>query len=197
MEFSRPESWVAFPLSRRSSQLKDWTQVSHIAGGFFTSWATRELNWATTELSSVAKPCPNLCDPHGNYSKNTGMGSHFLLQGIFQTHGSNSSLLNWQADSLQLSHQGRPQLSFLPIWSVVYREWFDDDELPSPVWVPLCWVSSDPEQGCWTSSVPLLCGSLWVGPLSSLVSALSLNFFPGSCSLPVTVQVADFSHITA
>ena len=34
--------WVAFLFSRRSSQSKDQTQVSHIAGGFFTSWATRE-----------------------------------------------------------------------------------------------------------------------------------------------------------
>ena len=31
------ELWVAFPFSRRSSQAKDRTQVSHIAGGFFTS----------------------------------------------------------------------------------------------------------------------------------------------------------------
>ena len=29
-------------LPRRSSQPRDWTQVSRIAGGFFTSWATRE-----------------------------------------------------------------------------------------------------------------------------------------------------------
>ena len=34
--------WVAFPFSRGSSQPRDQTQVSHIAGGFFTSWATRE-----------------------------------------------------------------------------------------------------------------------------------------------------------
>ena len=34
--------WVAFPFSRRSSQPRDWTQVPHIAGRFFTSWATRE-----------------------------------------------------------------------------------------------------------------------------------------------------------
>ena len=34
--------WVAFPLSRGSSQPRDRTQVSHIAGRFFTSWATRE-----------------------------------------------------------------------------------------------------------------------------------------------------------
>ena len=43
-EFSRPEHWsgVAFSFSRGSSQARDWTQVSRIAGGFFTSWATRE-----------------------------------------------------------------------------------------------------------------------------------------------------------
>ena len=34
--------WVAFPFSRESSQLRDQTQVSRIAGRFFTSWATRE-----------------------------------------------------------------------------------------------------------------------------------------------------------
>ena len=36
--------WVAFPFpfSRGSSQPRDRTQVSHIAGRFFTSWATRE-----------------------------------------------------------------------------------------------------------------------------------------------------------
>ena len=35
--------WLAVPLSRGSSQPRDQTQVSHIADGFFTSWATREV----------------------------------------------------------------------------------------------------------------------------------------------------------
>ena len=30
-------AWVAFPFSRGFSQPRDGTQVSHIAGGFFTS----------------------------------------------------------------------------------------------------------------------------------------------------------------
>ena len=34
--------WVAFPFSRASSKLRDWTQVSCIAGRFFISWATRD-----------------------------------------------------------------------------------------------------------------------------------------------------------
>ena len=36
--------WVAFPFSRGSSQPRDRTQVSHIAGRFFTSWTTREAH---------------------------------------------------------------------------------------------------------------------------------------------------------
>ena len=33
---------VAIPFSRVSSQSREWTQVSHIAGRFFTVWGTRE-----------------------------------------------------------------------------------------------------------------------------------------------------------
>ena len=40
--------WVAFPFCRRSSWPRDWTQVSHIAGRFFTSWATREAQIEST-----------------------------------------------------------------------------------------------------------------------------------------------------
>ena len=46
--------------------------------------------------------------------KNTEVGCHFLLQGIFLTQGSNLcllSLLHWQADSLPLSHLRSPSLS--------------------------------------------------------------------------------------
>ena len=44
--------WVAIPFSRGSSQLRDRTQVSGIAGGFFTVWATRETWWSEMK-------CPN------------------------------------------------------------------------------------------------------------------------------------------
>ena len=39
---ARIPEWVAFPFSRESSQPRDQTQVSCIAGRFFTNWATRE-----------------------------------------------------------------------------------------------------------------------------------------------------------
>ena len=48
--------WVAIPFSSGSSQPKDRTQVSHIAGGFFVVWATREAT-ETTVLSTKAGSC--------------------------------------------------------------------------------------------------------------------------------------------
>ena len=44
-----------------------------------------------------------LC-PWDFLGKYTGVGYHFLLQGIFLTQGLNQHLLYWQADSLPLSH---------------------------------------------------------------------------------------------
>ena len=39
---ARTLEWVAISFSRGSSWLRNWTRVFCIAGGFFTSWATRE-----------------------------------------------------------------------------------------------------------------------------------------------------------
>ena len=55
--------WVAFPFPRGSSQPRDQTQVSHIAGGFFTSWATREAQefWSGQPIPSpVDFPNPGI-----------------------------------------------------------------------------------------------------------------------------------------
>ena len=35
--------WVAYPFSMGSSQPRNQTKISHIAGGFFTIWATEEV----------------------------------------------------------------------------------------------------------------------------------------------------------
>ena len=67
------------------------------------------------QFSSVAQSCPTLCDPmdcsppgssvHRLSGKNTGVGSHSLLQGIFLTQGSNLGLLHCRQI---LSHQESP-----------------------------------------------------------------------------------------
>ena len=59
------------------------------------------------------------------------MGCHFLFQGIFQTQGSNSCLLHWQADSL--TESGKPvswyilnklgmKVSFLNLINSIYEK---------------------------------------------------------------------------
>ena len=61
---ARVLEWVAFPFSRGSFQPRDQTQVYCIAGGFLTSWATREaLPIASQSVSSVAQSCLTLCSP--------------------------------------------------------------------------------------------------------------------------------------
>ena len=81
---ARMLEWVAFPFSRGSSRLKNWTQVSHIAGGFFTSW-----------------------EPQGK-PKNMGVCSLSLLQGIFPTQELNQGLLHCRRILYQRSYQGSP-----------------------------------------------------------------------------------------
>ena len=53
--------WVAVPFSRGSSQSRDRTQVSCIAGGFFTSWASGEALTYVKNLADVQTPGQLLC----------------------------------------------------------------------------------------------------------------------------------------
>ena len=74
--------WVAFLFFRGSSQPRDQTQVPCIAG------------------DSVP------AEPQGK-PKNTGVGTLYLLQGIFLTQESNQGLLHCRWIPYQVSHQGR------------------------------------------------------------------------------------------
>ena len=66
------------------------------------------LTLATHRLQLARLLCP------WNFpGKDTRVGCHFLFQEIFQIQGSNSCLLHWQADSLPLSHQGRPHAFYI------------------------------------------------------------------------------------
>ena len=57
--------WVAIPFSRVSSQPTDWTQVSCIAGRFFTIWATRKAHLCAngTQIMAHIKNSPELQSP--------------------------------------------------------------------------------------------------------------------------------------
>ena len=59
-----------------------------------------------------------LC-PWDSPGKSTGVGCHFLLQGIYLTQGSNLSLLHWQVGFLPLAPPGNP-LRIIPVWFYFY-----------------------------------------------------------------------------
>ena len=54
--------WVAMPSTPGASQPRDWIQVSHIAGAFFTVWVTRETldDIMLSEINQSQKD--KLCD---------------------------------------------------------------------------------------------------------------------------------------
>ena len=70
-------------------------------------------------------PARLLC-PWDSPGKNTGVGCHFLLPGIFLAQGWNPHLLYWQANSLPLSHQGSPRRQDT---EPVKRYWFELEKL--------------------------------------------------------------------
>ena len=104
--------WVAIPFSRGSSQPRDWTQVSLIASGFFTSWATREALQTPVVVVLVAQSCLILCDPMD--CSPPGSSVHGILQ---------ARILEWVAIPFSTRHQ-----------------WTSFIQLPSPLPLGLCTV---------------------------------------------------------
>ena len=100
----RKVEWVVYPFSSRSSQPRNSTRVSWVAGRFFTNWAIREaLKWKL--LSRVwlfATPCNSLWNSPG---QNTAVSSCSLLQVIFPTQGLNPGLPHCRWILYQLNHQ--------------------------------------------------------------------------------------------
>ena len=64
--------WVAMPSSRGSSRPREWTQVSLIAGGFFTVWATRVEKAMATHSTVLAWRILGMAEP----GRLPPMGSH-------------------------------------------------------------------------------------------------------------------------
>ena len=50
--------WITFPFSRGTSQPRDWTQVSHFEGGFFTSWAISSVQSYSALCNPMACSTP-------------------------------------------------------------------------------------------------------------------------------------------
>ena len=103
-------------------------------------------------LCLVAQSCLTLCNPmdcslpgffvHGDSpGKNTGVGCHALLQGIFPTQGSNPGFLHCRQILYHLSHQGSPlerRVVLIYIFSILFNVWFHRWQLDSHIFFIQC-----------------------------------------------------------
>ena len=110
--------WISTPSSRGSSQPRDWIQVSHIAGRFFTIWATREAQ----EYGS-GYPIPSLGDLPDPGIK---LGSPALQADSLPAELPGNQISKTVANqhsrrNLQQVHPPRGQLNQVFIKNVVFR----------------------------------------------------------------------------
>ena len=129
--------WVALASSRGSSQHRDRTQVSSTAGGFFTSWATREA--PSYAAAKSLQSCPTLCDPRD--SSPPGFPIPRILQ---------ARTLEWVAISFSKAWKWKVKVRslscvrlFTTPWTVAYQaplpmgfsrqEYWSGLPLPSPL----------------------------------------------------------------
>ena len=127
-------------------------------------WFSKYLHLRARSLQSCRTlRDPMDCNPSGSSvhrnspGKNTGMGCHFLLQGIFPTQGSNPCLfclLLWQAGSSPLVPPGKSHLHLMG-GKLNYRRWVSE-------WVIIV-----------AQSCPTLCNPMdWSPPGSSVYGIL-------------------------
>ena len=98
----RIPKWIAYPFSGGSSQPRNWTRVSYIAGGFFTSWAIREAHNELESKSIILKPMwrqgsnqRRKKNPHASGKRHTELSSQksgFALVGPGLSYDSSSLL---------------------------------------------------------------------------------------------------------
>ena len=65
-ESRRTLEWVAYPFSSGSSQYRNWTRVSCIAGGIFTNWTMRETQ-NITPIPKEYKWYDSICGKNNCY----------------------------------------------------------------------------------------------------------------------------------
>ena len=147
----------------------DFEEVGCHAGrgtGFLAIWVLSAIAQLCLTLQSHGLQPTRLLCSWNSPGKNTGVGFHFLLQGIFLNQGSNPhllSLLHWQMDSLPLAPPGKPQL-----WTVAIAFFNVSCALPGETgtvdpkpWRTLEWPGIFKHHGCPALSPDILILLAW------------------------------------
>ena len=99
---------------------------------FFYKYNRRRRRSGVTQLSNSLRPHglqpTRLFHPWDFPGKTTGVGCHFLLQGIFPTQGLNPGLLHCRQVLYHLSHQGSPINIYINKYIIYCKKYFEDTE---------------------------------------------------------------------
>ena len=138
------------------------------------------------------QPSRLLC-PWSSPGKNTGVGCHFLLQGIFPTQGSNSGLLYCRQILYQPSHQGR--LRILEWVAYPFSRWSSRSRNPTRVsciaggfFYQLSYQGSPILCGVNTLELPESAYNLWM----SSFQTMKFNVFVLQCSLEIRQWASSY-----
>ena len=94
-----PYTDIIWELGLRKNLIKAYCMIIHVECTCGKSLSRVRLLWTR-----------GLYSPWNSSGKNTGMGSRFLLPGIFPNQGSNPGLPHCRQNLYQLSHQGSPRI---------------------------------------------------------------------------------------
>ena len=127
MRFPRQEYWSGLPFpTPRIFLTQGWNRISWTGWWLLYHWAAKEVLFLFAAKGDPPPPPPSPTSrlhvrklkvkvSHVRLSWNslgqtTGVGSHFLFQGIFPTQGSNPGLLHCRQILYQMSHKGSPRI---------------------------------------------------------------------------------------
>ena len=105
-----------------------------------------------------------LC-PWNSPGKDTGVDSHSLLLGIFQSQGSNPGLLHCRWILYHLSYQGSPIYSLSEFcWSEVWKDVtgfsaHKSDQHVLPIWIGWYWPCHGSDHLWWGAALMVSCSS--------------------------------------
>ena len=109
--------------------------------------------------------------------KNTEVGCHFLLQGIFLTQGLNLCRLHWQADSFTLSYQRSHLL--ITKWLIVLVSTFRYFQFVKPSSLPHCIILTSYSMKIFTY-IEHLKHTIKTGRLHIILTAVSSTEMPSN-----------------
>ena len=143
--------------------------------------------------------------------KNTRVGCRFLLQEIFPTQGSASCLLQWQAGSLLLSHQGSPGFKLLVFVLICYtaiantytfslKSCYEVEAVVQESDSNCFWLCADRLAACWGLTGSVSRASLmaqWVNNLPGIQETEEMQVRSLGGEDPVEEEMATHSNILA